>query len=236
MLNPQPSIQAIPIFDDHHCWVIDDALLEPERWLQKAMLHQRDFQRLDVNAYPGLELRMPDAIGNAFGQYFMAHLRHYLGARRLTRAYARLALVTDPPEHLSPRQCLPHRDRFDLPGNEMAAASVLYLFPEGRFGGTSFYRPKRSPEQTQRLLIDAARLPATDFRQRYGLGPSYVQDGNDWFERVALVPPRFNRLICYDGGLFHCSEIRPGDSLSPDPSLGRLTLNGFFLCTRGLAA
>lgn len=232
MLNPNPRVQAIPLFDDHCCWVIDDALQEPERWRDLAAQHQHDFQRLSVNAYPGLELRMPNAIGTAFSDYFLQHFRSRLGARRLRRGYARLALVTDPPESLSPVQWLPHRDRFDLPANEMAAASVLYLFPEGHFGGTSFYRPKQDMAATQRLLIDAARLPALDFQQCYDVNPGYIGDGNDWFERVAVIPPRFNRMICYDGGLFHCSEIRSRDVLSIDPSVGRLTLNGFFLCTR----
>lgn len=232
MLNPNPRIQAVPLLDDHYCWVIDDALLEPERWRDKAIQHQHDFQRLGVNAYPGLELRMPDAIGAAFCDYFLQHFRYQLGARRLIRGYARLALVTDPPERLSPVQWLPHRDRFDLPAQEMAAASVLYLFPDGLFGGTSFYRPKQDLIATQRLLMDAARLPVSDFQQRYGLSAGYVGDGNDWFERIAVIPPRFNRMICYDGGLFHCSDMRPNDVLSPDPTVGRLTLNGFFLCTK----
>ena len=58
---------------------------------------------------------------------------------------------------------------------------------------------------------------------------------DDWFEKVGTVPPRWNRVIFYDGSLFHCSDIPEPGRLSPDPRQGRLTLNGFFTCRRRAA-
>jgi hypothetical protein len=49
---------------------------------------------------------------------------------------------------------------------------------------------------------------------------------------VLAVPAKWNRLIFYDGDVFHTSDIREAGKLSDDPDSGRLTLNGFFTCSR----
>jgi hypothetical protein len=49
---------------------------------------------------------------------------------------------------------------------------------------------------------------------------------------VAVVPPRFNRLIFYDGSLFHAGDIPHPGLLRDDVRSGRLTFNGFFVCRR----
>jgi len=59
---------------------------------------------------------------------------------------------------------------------------------------------------------------------------------NRYFDRVASVPARWNRLIFYDGSLLHSGDIAAPDRLSADPQLGRLTLNGFFTCRRNARA
>jgi hypothetical protein len=45
-----------------------------------------------------------------------------------------------------------------------------------------------------------------------------------------VVPAAFNRAVFYDGSLFHSSHITAPHKLNADPTRGRLTLNGFFLC------
>jgi len=42
-------------------------------------------------------------------------------------------------------------------------------------------------------------------------------------------------MICYDGSLFHCSDITQPALLCDDPARGRLTLNLFFICRRNAA-
>ena len=50
---------------------------------------------------------------------------------------------------------------------------------------------------------------------------------------VAPCANCFNRLLFYDGGaVFHGSDIAAPERLSDDPSRGRLTWNGFFVCRR----
>ncbi len=232
MFKPRPDIVRVPIDAEHSCYVIDDALQEPERWVEYAANARSAFQREDFNAYPGFELRMPDAVSARLDEYFMLHIRHLLGVRRTLRMYSRLAMVTDAPESLEPRQWICHRDRMAVPPEQCVAASVLYLFKEGAYSGTSFFRPIRSKQDTDVLVHDSGTLPRAEFIARYGLSPGYPSGSNAWFEKLCTVPARWNRLIFYDGSLFHCADIGADAPLSDDPRTGRLTLNGFFTCRR----
>jgi hypothetical protein len=85
------------------------------------------------------------------------------------------------------------------------------------------------------LMDEAAVLPAAEFGARHGLHPAYMTASNAWFEKIAVVPPRWNRLIFYSGTVFHSGHITAPERLCDDPRRGRLTLNGFFTCRRNLA-
>ena len=87
-----------------------------------------------------------------------------------------------------------------------------------------------------KLMAEANTLAADVFEQATGIGPAYMRGGNAWFDHVLTVPARFNRLIVYDGGLFHSGDIACPDRLTADPRRGRLTYNGFFVCRRALVA
>ena len=232
MFNPRPRIQSLPITAHHACHVIDDALLEPEALVDIAVRERARFAKAPHNAYPGVELRMPEAFSTRLDDFFRQHLRARLGARRTLRMYSRLSLVTLPPSALEPRQCICHRDRLMTEPRQVALASVLYLFRDASLGGTSFYVPRRGMRETEELLADSARLPMAEFTRRYGVPQAYLNDSNDWFERVLQVPARWNRMIFYDGGMFHSGDITAPGRLSDDPRSGRLSLNGFFTCSR----
>jgi hypothetical protein len=47
-----------------------------------------------------------------------------------------------------------------------------------------------------------------------------------------MVPARWNRMAFYDGTVFHSGDVGSAQALVDDPRIGRLTLNGFFSCTR----
>ena len=232
MFNPRPEIQAFPIDQAHTCYVVDDALREPGRWVELAARHLDDFELAPHNAFPGPELRMPDEISARLDEFFMQHIRALLGARRTLRMYSRLAMVTRAPQDLEPRQWVCHRDRMGMAPNECAAASVLYLFGDERLGGTSFFVPRRPMDEVERMIEDSATLSREAFTARHGIAQGYMTASGAWFEKLRTIPPRFNRLIFYDGSLFHCSDIPAPDLLSSDPRRGRLTLNGFFTCRR----
>jgi hypothetical protein len=232
--NPSPRIEPFPLFDGHVAWIVDDALREPQRVVELARAHRDAFAVMGHNAYPGLELRLPDAVSAALNDFFLQHLRARLGIRRVARMYSRLALLTFPPDRLGPPQWFAHRDRFGLAPPQCVAASVLYLFDDPTLGGTAFFRPRRPAAEVDRMVHDSGVLASDAFTRTYGIAPGYPRD-DAWFEKVAVVPPRFNRMVFYDGGLFHAGEIPDPARLTDDPGTGRLTLNGFFTCRRAIA-
>ena len=234
--NPRPRVERVALGPRQSAWVIDDALLDPQAWVAFAAAARPVFQDATHNAYPGPELRLPDAVATPLSTFFAQHLRERLDARRVQRMYARLAMTTSPPEALAPRQRLCHVDRLEVERGQVLGATVLYLFDDAVLGGTSFYRPARPAAEILALLRDAAELDGAAFDARHGLPPGYMTDSNAWFERVATVPARHNRLVAYDGGVFHSGDIAAPLRLVDDPTRGRLTLNGFFVCSRRFGA
>jgi hypothetical protein len=230
MFNPNPRASVIPLGGQSSCLVFDDVLLEPQRLVELAVTQRERFAFSGHNAFPGPELRMPEAFSAALDTFFAVHARRRLGGRRTLRAYSRLSLVTLQPGELAPTQWICHRDRMELEPGRCVAACVLYLFQDPALGGTGFYRPRQDAAATARLVHDSAALERAAFASKYGLAAAYPTDGNPWFEKVTSVPARFNRAIFYDGMQFHSGDIRAPERLSEDPRQGRLTLNGFFTC------
>lgn len=232
MFNPHPRIEAVSIGGRQTCWVIDDALRDPEALVAHAVAQRSAFAETGHNAYPGPELRMPDAFSAQLDAFFAAHVRRQLGARRTERMYSRLALTATLPERLSPSQSICHVDRLAVDPGQCVIASVLYLFHDPALGGTSFYAPKHPPETIVPLVLDANALDAVAFEAKYGLRTGYMTASNAYFEKVATVPARWNRMIFYTGTVFHTGEIAHPERLTDDPRTGRLTLNGFFTCRK----
>lgn len=155
--------------------------------------------------------------------------------RRTLGRTARLSLAVRQPAELHPQQWMCHVDRLDTGQGQLAVASVLYLFDDETLGGTGFYRPLRPFDEVMRMKQDANELSPAEFSARHGLQPGYMTASNAWFEKIASVPARWNRLIFYSGTVFHSGDIAAPERLRDDPRTGRLTLNGFFTCRRNLA-
>lgn len=232
MFNPSPAVSLRPIGEDATCVVLDDVLTEPGALVALAARHRGGFVMASGNAFPGLELPLPDGVAQGFGEVFSRHARRALGARRVLRASGRLSLVTLPPERLSAMQRVCHRDRLAERDDECVGAAVLYLFHDAALGGTAFFRSRHDAAHTEALMRRWSGLDAAAFGRETGWPPAYMTASNQHFERVASVEPRFNRMICYDGGRFHCSDIAHPERLSDEPGRGRLTVNLFFVCRR----
>jgi hypothetical protein len=168
---------------------------------------------------------------NALGEFFDRTVRGMLGGRRRLKTLCRLAMTTTPPDRLAPMQCVPHRDLGWIPSDQIALASVLYLFEDPALGGTSFYRSRQDPEATNRLVADSVELDMAAFTAKYGIAQAYTSGDSPYFERLASVPARFNRMIFYNSMVFHSGDIGDPRALSDDPLIGRLTMNGFFTCS-----
>lgn len=235
MFRPNPVIQRIPLGSSLVC-VIDDALREPERWVDQAEARIDAFVEAPYNAYPGVELRLPPALSATFADYFDRYLRRDFGVRRTLRQHAKLAMVTRSEDQLQPLQTFPHIDQLSGVAGESVIASVLYLFRDQALGGTSFYAPRVDQSRMQELVNAASSMNATDFASRYGIRRGYCADSTDWFEHLLTVPPRWNRLIVYPGTVLHSGDIPAPQRMIPDPKQGRLTLNAFLTCRRQLAA
>lgn len=221
MFNPRPTVRYVPITGGHTCAVVDDFLLDPQRLIAHAVAQRDQFAIDSSNFYPGPELGLPKEFAFALDEFFMLHVRRSLGARRTVSVSGRLSLATLTGNALSGLQRLCHRDAAAFPPGEGLAASVAYLFDAPSMGGTSFYVPKHSLEETAALL---RRVADGDVE----IAPGYMTASNEWFEQVATVPAKFNRVIFYNGTVFHAAQIERPQLLTGDPATGRLTLNGFF--------
>ena len=228
--NPRPRIHTVAL-PQGVCVVIDDVLNDPEAWRQWAATQR--FKEPDY-PYPGLILEAPLALTERMADCFAEHGRAALNGRRTLGMQLRFSVVSTPPDQLKPCQWICHRDQFGVKPGELFAASVLYLFHDESLGGTSFYAPRQAPEPTDRMIVDSMLLDNAAFSARYGLKAGYMGDGNAYFERVARVPAAWNRMIVYDGNVFHSADLGPPERLVHDPLAGRLTLNAFFTCKRGL--
>jgi hypothetical protein len=230
MLAPNARAQAVDIGGAHPCVVIDNALIAAEQWVDRAAHFAAEFEALPGNAYPGLELHLPEPIAIALARLLEVAALPALGLQRCVGGYVRLGLVTRSADELEPRQWICHRDQLPREPHQGVLACVLYLFDDPRFGGTAFYRPTASASETAQLVHDSGAMSADQFATHYGITPGYLTESNRWFEQTAVIAPRFNRLIAYRGEQFHTSQINDDRALSADPARGRLTLNGFWVC------
>lgn len=231
--NPRARLATLDFGGGAICLVLDDALLEPERLREFAIAARDRFVPAPFNAYPGIEMPMPADFSAGIEDYFNRAVRARLGGRRTLRMNTRLAMVTADPAALEPRQRICHRDSAWVDPAHTIAASVLYLFEDPRLGGTAFFRPRHTAAAIDRLVHDSSTMPGPDFDAKYpDIAHDYLQDSNAWFERIGRVDAAFNRMIFYDGRLFHSGEVGPPPARSGDPATGRLTLNGFFTCSR----
>lgn len=149
--------------------------------------------------------------------------------------YSRLSIVTAQPDELGPYQRICHRDRFTRDPDQCFAASVLYLFENSQLGGTSFFQPKISDEEINALFSPQSpwhHMSPVEVSTALGTPTGYSTTSNNYFDLLLTVPAAFNRVIFYDGSIFHTGHITQPELLVANPRQGRLTLNGFFTCRR----
>jgi hypothetical protein len=185
--------------------VIDNALADPDALVRFASRTRYAFAAAQPSGDPGLELLMAKAFTEKLGDFFRRRIRHLFEARRAISSHSLLTLATAPSDPTRTHSgIMPHRFGSPLHVGQCVAKCELYLFKDETLGGTGFYRQK--PEATV----------ATP----------------DAFDRVAVVEARYNRLVFFDGGLLHASQLKPAEQRSTDPTEGRLTLEGYFVCQR----
>lgn len=228
LLNPNPHVSIVPIFDGHQCVVIDDFMLEPEALVDFAARNHAAFAKAPGNYYPGPELPLGGDMAARIHDSFLLHARAPLKVRRVTSMLSRLSLVTQRPDQVLPGQRLPHRDTVGLPAGQEMAAMVLYLFKDERHGGTSFFKPRVPLPEITALLHELRRQDRTGEAVTADVPSTFAIGSTRHFEKMLTIPPRYNRAIFYNGGIFHSGDLHSPDLMANDPRTGRLTANAFF--------
>ncbi len=136
------------------------------------------------------------------------------------------SIVTAKPHDLVSGQCIPHYDSAD---NDVLA--MMHYMLGAQSGGTAFYRHKATGFEAitpERQSHYKAILKS----ERESLGEahkSYIYGDNKQFEMIGEVEAKPNRLILYRGRILHSGCIAKDANLSPDPAIGRITINGFLV-------
>ena len=230
--NPHPRVVRVSLETGQSVFVVDDALDRPEHLVALADAVKDEFVQVPGNPFPGSQLLMDDEFSGKLDAFFRLHIRSLLDCRRSLHMFSRLSRVTLLPNELDARQRICHRDIAGVDPRHSISASVLYLFDDASLGGTVFFAPAGSSQETEKLVQDASTLDKHVFAKKYGWPASYMAHSNMYFKVIGRVPARRNRIIFYDGNIFHSSDIRHPEKLIAADSVGRLTINGFFNCTR----
>jgi hypothetical protein len=230
--NDSPRVEARTIAG-RRLFVVDDVYQYPDEVRRFALGLDFDLQ---AGMYPGRLASVPGdtapllALVNALiagaGRSLVIHPPY--------RGGLTFALLGQAGRDLRPLQRQPHFDSF------CDFAAVLYLSrPEDCQGGTSFWRHRRSgleyaphkgdPHSAGLLASFAARdeWHLISKMMKDGLaevGPGYITESNGRWEQVDVVEMRCNRLVMYDGRLFHSVHV-PRPDWQPDLERPRLTQN-----------
>ncbi len=134
------------------------------------------------------------------------------------------SIVTTPPTKLTPIQRIPHFDGTD----PNTIALLHYLCPE-EDGGTAFYRHKST--NIEHLTAQTLATYDTQIKQdvaKHGLPkPTYFNESDAIFERIGVIPAKFNRMVIYKGINLHSGIILRPENIGQSIEKSRITLNTF---------
>lgn len=241
--NPRAAVSAVSIGPEPHqsALVIDDFFIDPQ--YVRSLALSLDYRK-GRGTYPGYEARIsiaPDSILERVLPLIDPRLR-VAPPYRDVLVFSMMHEGSDPKLRHYPH---PHADHGITSESACIAAIVFLNPPEQCRGGTAFYRHRETGlcesrgEITEGLaafmlkhqlasvqdalaLIEQADLPE-DPEGEWG----YITESNDLWEKLALVEMRWNRLVVFDGLLFHNPYLRSGD-FGRSAEQRRLTLNTFF--------
>lgn len=224
------SFRTLPIKgeSEYRALIFDDFFAFPHQVREAALDPLLPWKNADSH-YPGMRAEPGGDL---------SHVLRFLGAR-LDRhiepdaARAVFSMVTKTDSDLTLLQQRPH---FDGP----CVAAIAYLnLPEQCCGGTAFFRHRatglvRFPDRmTPAHLSIIKRLGLASPRdlQRLVSQPpnqpeGFIEASSDEWERIGHVEMKFNRLVIYDGQIFH-SGIIPKGAFGTSREERRLTLNLF---------
>lgn len=213
--------------------VIDGFLSNPDQVVQLAS-DMAPFPDIEDNYYPGLRrLIRPEEAAFAYVDATCGAiapiLKQLWGVERFRITEASFSMVTRRPEETQLIQRVPHYDSFDP--HQFA---VLHYLSRAPMGGTAFYCHSRSGFEMMTQARDEAYRAALN-KDLEVLGPpeaGYFNETTQAWEKIGEIGWQFNRLLIYQGALFHSGIIPDDFGFSPDPLRGRLTGNIFLQATQ----
>ena len=108
--NSAPQIERICLANGQFCFVVHDAVVDPDRLVRFAKAQRQQFRSTLANGYPGVLLPASDEVSAAVNDFFSFHMRRCFDSRRTLHMHGRPSIVTTPPRDLQPYQSICHRD------------------------------------------------------------------------------------------------------------------------------
>jgi hypothetical protein len=176
--------------------------------------------------YPGIRSPLPESVADQWLEQLQPMLRENFGSEGSRwQIQAWFSIVTNPPASLLPIQRLPHVDGTD----RNVIAMMLYL-DHTDHGGTAFFRHRATGfEDLTAETFPIYKASLENDVRKTGMPPAqYVTDGAPHFERIHASSGAFNEAVFYRGNVFHSGAINNELALSPDPRVGRFTINATF--------
>lgn len=203
--------------------IVDHLVSDPDRLVRKAA---SGHFATPSSMFPGLRAAAPASYRLFLEATLNPLLESSFGIApgRFAFPMCHYSLVTTPPAKLAFLQRIPHIDSATRDG----LATVHYLF-RGDWGGTAFYRHRRSGFETIDETRHAAYFAclAEEQRRETNADAGYIGDDTALFQRIADVDGVFNRLIVYRRNSLHSGCIDNARVPPPDPINGRLSINTF---------
>ena len=203
--------------------IVDEVLADPQAMIDAA--GEAKFYVPHHTNYPGINAPLPQSyyltvvtalrgpIEAAFGLQRSAYLSYF----------GFFALATVGASDAQPIQKIPHRDSPDP--NRLA---MVHYLCRGNFGGTGFFRHRgtgfESVDASRQVQYETAARREVDETPLEAAGFIAAQTHN--YELIGQSEAVFNRLIVYRSHVLH-SALLADDAGSNDPTVGRLTANGF---------
>lgn len=224
-INPNLTIDIMYVGKEQEPIIIVDNLLQvPEAIIQYAEAGCA-FQRDVKDFYPGIRKPLAPSYAENVYRHLMETMWTIFSSKltvNIKLLSSVLSLTTSAPKELRPIQSVPHFDSF-LPNN---IAGVHYLC-EPKFGGTSFYRHRKTGFETMNAQRIQEYAPAlkSEVMQSNKTSFDYINGDTEIFTRTACVDAKFNRAIFYRSNILHSGNIQNTAGLSENPRTGRLTAN-----------
>lgn len=225
-LHPDIAIQKLKIgAEQSPLLVIDNFVAEPERLIRKA--GSKSFVPHPQHSFPGVRADAPLGYQHLITTLLRDLLFEYfqLRGRDLRFSLCHYSLVTTPPQRLTLVQRIPHYDSVD--GNSLA--SVHYLFRSGRYGGTAFYRHRKTgfeyitEERKDAYFSSLESENGTPNMPEF----AYINGDTPLYEQIARQDGVFNRIVIYPRNLLHSACIDSDFVPDANPLTGRLSINSF---------